>query len=101
LIAIRRLLLALSALALAGCARRAPGPEECRIFAHQVVGVPLDAPLGASPVRERIDELTRQCLVTPFDRELLRCVELGAPLRACTLEFGLRRAERASFGNAR
>lgn len=81
-------------LTLNACARKAPGPDECRRFAYQVTGVSSARELELAPVKSQVDELTRQCLVTPFDRKLLRCVERGAPLRACSLEYELRRAGR-------
>jgi hypothetical protein len=78
-------------LATTACARKAPGPEECRRFAHRTSGVsPLE--LARAPqLRERVDELIRQCLTTPYDRELLGCVEQTGRLRACTLDFEQRR----------
>jgi hypothetical protein len=81
-------------LAAAGCERKAPGPEECRTFAYQVLGVPRGSEHSNARTRIRLENLTRTCLVTPYDRKLLRCVERGAPLRACDREFELRRALR-------
>jgi hypothetical protein len=75
-----------------GCQRKAPGPDECVAFAQRAVGVVHPAQLRQPAVRERIDDLTTRCLTTPFDRELLQCVELTQRTRACTFEFEARRA---------
>jgi hypothetical protein len=85
---------ALCALALAACARKAPGPAECRSFALAVAGVRTSRDLERSArLRSEADELTRQCL-TPYDREMLRCVEETGRFRACRVRFELRRVER-------
>jgi hypothetical protein len=76
----------------AACRRKAPGPEECRTFALHAAGVRSARDLARSArLRESIDELTRECLVTPYDRELLRCVEETGRLRACQSRFALRK----------
>ncbi len=68
------------------CSRKAPGPAECNEFALRAVGVRDERMLAIDGVRKAVDELTVRCLVTPFDRELLRCSEeLG--LRVCLAEF--------------
>jgi hypothetical protein len=77
-----------------GCERKAPGPAECREFAYRVLGVTHSRQLTFQGVRARVDELTRQCLVTPFDRELLRCVDLGQSLSRCSIDFNRRRIAR-------
>jgi hypothetical protein len=70
------------------CRRKAPGPAECRTLALELARVtgsgalPRDASLKA-----QVDELTRECLLTPYDRELLRCVEESGRFRACRAEF--------------
>jgi hypothetical protein len=74
------------------CRRKAPGPEECRRFALHAAGVRSARDLSrSSRLRASIDDLTRECLVTPYDRELLRCVEESGRLRACQSRFELRR----------
>jgi hypothetical protein len=69
----------------AGCERKAPGPAECVAFAELA--------LGARPSRATHDELVRQCLTTPFDERMLRCVERSGAYRACRAELELRRRE--------
>ncbi len=76
---------------LSACEREAPGPEECVQFAYRVTGVTHPDQLAIPGVRERVDDLTRRCLTTPFDRELLRCIEVTGRVRACELAFEYRR----------
>ena len=63
------------ALVLGGCRRKAPGPDECREFAYHVHGVTHGEDVRLPRVRAEVDDLTRECLVTPYDREYLECVE--------------------------
>lgn len=74
------------------CQRKAPGPDECVAFAYHALGVVTPAQLRHPELRTRIDDLTTRCLTTPFDRELLQCVEATGRTRACTVEFEARRA---------
>jgi hypothetical protein len=86
-----RVALALAVLAFApACHRKAPGPEECREFAYQAIGVRSEADLRIPGALKQVDELTTQCLLTPFDRELLACVEQGLAARVCLRDFDLR-----------
>jgi hypothetical protein len=76
---------------LAGCQRKAPGPDECVLFAHASYGVPRSARVESTTLRAKIDELTRECLLTPYDRELVRCTLEGGSPRACMRAFSARR----------
>ena len=76
-----------------GCERKAPGPTECRLLAYRLVGVSERELLQLPEVRRRVDEVTMKCLTTPFDRELVRCVQTRGQTRACTLEYELRRRQ--------
>lgn len=82
--------------AVSGCARQLPGPDECRAFALAAVGVPPGTPASAlpprSPLEARAEELTRQCLATPWDRPLLACLTRGGSERVCLTGFAQRRA---------
>ncbi len=83
--------LALAVLAFAAaCHRKAPGPEECREFAYQAAGVRTQTDLLVPGALKRVDELTTECLLTPFDRELLTCVEQGLSTRLCLRDFDVR-----------
>jgi hypothetical protein len=87
----RRLALAVGLLLLASaCHRKAPGPDECRDFAYRVVGIRTEIDAQVPGAIERADELTTECLLTPFDRELLACVEQGAGVRLCMHQFAAR-----------
>lgn len=84
-----------SALALS-CHRKAPGPDECRAFALKMFRLGSEEELRGRTrkelaLRDQLDALTRECLVLPYDRQLLRCVEEtgGAPM--CRAEFNRRR----------
>lgn len=85
-----RLALAVVLVLASACRRKAPGPAECREFAYRVVGVQSDEELRIPGVQKRVDDFTTECLVTPFDRELLACVEQGQSTRLCIRDFDLR-----------
>lgn len=77
-----------------GCARKLPGPDECRAFALATQGVEQGTPASAlarhRQVNERVEELTRQCLTTPWDYQLLNCLQNGGSQRLCTRSFEAR-----------
>ncbi len=75
-----------------GCRRKAPGPEECREFALHAYGLHSEEEIQRQTTLEQVDELTTECLVTPYDRELLACVEQGAGTGRCLAQFSARRA---------
>jgi hypothetical protein len=81
-----------AALSTLACRRKAPGPAECREFALELAGRtgPRELPPGTR-LKSEVDELTRECLVTPYDHELLRCVAESGRLRACRAAFEVRR----------
>lgn len=78
----------------AACEREAPGPLECRRFALSAVGVRSRDELAVPQVKQRVEELTRECLTEPYDRELLHCYETTGRGRACKYEFNLRQRSR-------
>jgi hypothetical protein len=84
-------LLALLTTGQSGCQRKAPGPEECVLFAHVSYGVPRGGRVESATLRTKIDELTRECLLTPYDRELIACTLEGGSPRACMRAFSARR----------
>jgi hypothetical protein len=94
----RRLLgdvaLVLGALALLpSCQRKAPGPDECRAFALRSYGLSPEDEIAQRGSLDDVDELTTECLVTPYDRELLACVERGGAARQCLREFSARHVD--------
>jgi hypothetical protein len=74
-----------------GCERKAPGPKECLAFAEVTAPTLGNGPRSAEGIAADVERLTRQCLTTPYDRELLQCVERGWELGRCEYEFRLRR----------
>ena len=83
-------------LLLGGCARKLPGPDECRAFALASLGVRpgTSATLiaNADPrLDARAEALTRECLTTPWDYQLLECVSRTGNSRACLVRFEARR----------
>jgi hypothetical protein len=81
---------AVALLAVPACQRKAPGPQECRRFALEVHGINEDAVALPPPVKAVIDDVTVKCLTTPFDRELLRCVDEGRGTKRCVSEYNRR-----------
>ncbi len=83
------------ALVLSGCARKLPGPSECRDFALASVGFRPGTPLSIVQRRPALaakaEEVTRQCLTTPWDYQLLQCLQLSGG-RACLVSFQRRLA---------
>jgi hypothetical protein len=82
-------------LLLGSCARKLPGPLECRAVALVSVGLDPSTPaplLARNPrLAARTEEVTRQCLTTPWDYQLLRCLETGSSSRICLSRFEARR----------
>ena len=78
-----------------GCRRRAPGPEECVQFAQRASGMIQQPRQRAIVVRERFEELTRRCLTTPYDYEMLNCFNHTGQVQYCAREFE-RRSGRSS-----
>lgn len=81
-------------LLLGGCTRRLPGPAECRAFALASLGVEPNTPastLAPHPrISQRAEELTRECLTTPWDYQLLNCLQNGGSTRVCMVGFRAR-----------
>jgi hypothetical protein len=84
-------------LALLGCQRKAPGPDECLAFAKVwVESRHLDKiPLG---VIDPFEELVRECLTAPYDRVLVECVLNGKAPDRCRMEYARRVEERREQG---
>jgi hypothetical protein len=82
---------------IAGCARKAPGPVDCERFALRVFGVHDQRQLAVPILRERVNLMTLRCITTPYDRELLACVEQGAGGgEMCMADFRVRHPERVA-----
>ena len=78
-----------------GCARKLPGPAECRAVALASLGLAPETPASALAVNVRLtakaEELTQRCLTTPWDYQLLNCLGTGASSRLCLTRFEARR----------
>ncbi len=77
-----------------GCQRKAPGPFECQEIAARSLGIRTREQLSDPRVREAYDAFTHECLTTPFDRRLVRCLEETGRTRACFIDFQQRRDSR-------
>lgn len=75
---------------LVGCSRKAPGPEACHAFALQAYGIADRSQLREPRVKAVVDDLTTKCLTTPFDRQLLSCVDRGGDVQRCLAAFTAR-----------
>lgn len=92
---------ALFSVILAGCARKAPGPEECHAFAvrwatlsaariHRLAPGMESAPLDEDAMEQAIYSKTLECLGTPYERAFVECVLNGGTPALCrrpALEF--------------
>jgi len=84
-------LVALLALALvSACQRKAAGIPECRELAYRMYGV-MPGELVTQALHDRVNDLIRECLLTPYDRELVRCLASGERERLCKRDFVERR----------
>ena len=96
LVACLLLLLAL----LPGCARKLPGPMECRAFALATLGLDPEVPatlLARDPrASARAEDLTQTCLTKPWDYQLLGCLQHGGGQQRCLMGFEQRRALRSA-----
>ncbi len=51
----------------------------------------IGAMLADPRVKAAVDDLTAKCLTTPFDRQLLACVDRGGDAQRCLAAFSARR----------
>jgi hypothetical protein len=75
-----------------GCARVAPGPDECVAFAEAWLRGRRAPPPSRLEADGAFDELVRRCLTEPYDRELVACVVGGSNQERCRIDYA-RRAE--------
>jgi hypothetical protein len=74
-----------------GCRRKLPGPADCQRIAASMLGIETAAQLLDPRVKFEFDKLTRDCLLTPFDGELVRCIDETKSARQCLYQFQRRR----------
>lgn len=86
-------------LCLASCSRKLPGPAECRAFALATLGVRPGTPAVNLEVEPRLalraEDLTRECLTTPYDYELMQCLGQGGGRKLCARAFEARHVRAA------
>ena len=79
-----------------GCARKLPGPAECRAVALASIGVDPSTPASLLAqdrrLEARAEDITRRCLTTPWDYQLLNCLGTGGSSRVCLSSFEARRS---------
>lgn len=73
------------------CERKAPDPSECLAMAEAALRPLVERGHHPGQLLAQHDELVRECLVTPFDDQLVACVERTGAYRACRADFELRR----------
>lgn len=87
-------------LALSGCARKLPGPAECRAFALESLGIDSRTPASLlernPPLARHAEERTQVCLTKPWDYQLLGCLQQGGSQQRCLMGFEQRRALRSA-----
>lgn len=71
------------------CQRKAAGVPECRLLAYRLYGARDDQLLGPA-LRRQVDDRIRECLLTPYDRELVACLAQGVRERICMRAFEAR-----------
>jgi hypothetical protein len=71
-----------------GCARAAPGPDECVAFAESWLRA--RRPAVQLETDAAFDELVRRCLTEPYDRELVACVVGGQNQERCRVAYARR-----------
>ena len=87
--ALAPLLLGLAVLT-GGCARQAPGPDECQGYAFALARLTF-GPYLTPEIREQVEEVTRQCLTKPYDHAVIECVLSTGRQEACLRAFERRR----------
>jgi hypothetical protein len=80
--------LPVAGLLLLGCARAAPGPDECVAFAESWLRA--RRPATRLEADTAFDELVRRCLTEPYDRELVNCVVGGQNQERCRIDYARR-----------
>jgi hypothetical protein len=87
---IRIVLLALVALGMAGCRQNLLSPSECEYLAERLSGITAPHQLRNPRLRAEVAERTQHCLLTPYDRRFVRCLETQGRLDQCELDLQAR-----------
>jgi hypothetical protein len=86
------LIAALLLASLGGCARKAPGPEDCVHFAESWFDIDRERVLRDPALSKHFDQKIHDCLTRPYDRELVVCVSNGGDNRRCERAYERRLA---------
>jgi hypothetical protein len=79
--------LALLAVCLGGCGRKAPGPDACVQFAEAWFHIDREKVLRDPALSKHFDAKIGDCLTKPYDRELVDCVMNGGDNRRCERSY--------------
>ena len=84
------------ALVLSACStllacRKLPGPSDCQRVAVVLLGIENRSMLADPRVKAQFDQVTRDCLLTPFDKAFVRCLDETEQSQKCLFEFKRRR----------
>lgn len=74
-------------LSLSGCERKAPSIEQCQQMAARLLGVTDRRMLRSPEIRAKFEQVAFECLTTPYDRDLVRCLASSADKQMCVIEF--------------
>lgn len=84
---------------LTGCRNELLGPRDCEYLAERLAKVTSPEQLRNPRVRNQVTEQTNRCLVTPYDKTLVRCLREVGRLDVC--ETDLFRRQKRPEGRAR
>jgi hypothetical protein len=73
-----------------GCRRELLTPTECEYLAQRLAGITAPYQLRNPRIRGEVEERTQRCLVRPYDRSFLRCLETQGRLDQCETELASR-----------
>lgn len=78
--------------ALFACQRKAPGVAQCVEAAERIAGFDFENARQEPARLAKFQSIVRRCLVSPFDRSYLDCLNSSTRKRQCLAEYR-RRAE--------
>ncbi len=68
------------------CQRKAPSIDQCQEMAAHLLGVGSQS-LRDPQVRAKFEQVAFECLTTPYDQQLFRCLRAGSDAELCGIEF--------------
>jgi len=73
-----------------GCQRKAPNIDQCQEMAARLLGVGSRS-LRDPQVHAKFEQVAFECLTTPYDQQLYRCLQAGSDTELCAIEFRQRK----------